>query len=88
MFAAWIRLQREPAGPEVRRPPGGAPVAILLGVVGFATTAISIVLAVVPAADERNPALAVLKVAGSSLVLVALGAWLYARGRARRAATA
>ena len=31
MFAAMIRLQREPAGPEVVRPPGGRPVAILLG---------------------------------------------------------
>jgi amino acid transporter len=88
MFAAYIRLQREPAGPEVRRTPGGAPVAILLGVVGFATTAISIVLAVVPPADEQHPTLAVLKIVGSSLALVVLGAWLYARGRARRAATA
>ncbi|HKQ57028.1 MAG TPA: APC family permease [Candidatus Eisenbacteria bacterium] len=87
MFAAYIRLQREPAGPEVRRTPGGSPVAILLGVVGFATTAISIVLAVVPPSDEQHPTLAVLKIVGSSLALVVLGAWLYSRGKARRAAT-
>ncbi len=36
LFAAMIRLQREPAGQEVRRVPGGKPVAILLGLVGIA----------------------------------------------------
>jgi amino acid transporter len=87
MFAAYIRLQRERAGPGVRRTPGGTPVAVLLGAIGFTTTAISIALALIPPADERDPALAVLKVAGSSLVLVALGLWLYVRGKARRAAT-
>jgi amino acid transporter len=86
MFAALIRLQREPAGPEVMRVPGGAPVAVLVGALGFATTAISIVLALVPAPDAKDPVLAVLKVAGSSLVLLAAGVLLYARGRARRAA--
>ena len=88
MFAALIRLQREPAGPEVRRTPGGAPVAIFLGLLGFATTAISIGLAVLPPPEARNPALAVAKVAGSTVGLMVLGAWLYQRGRARRAATA
>ena len=31
MFASMIKLQREPAGPEVMRVPGGRPVATLLG---------------------------------------------------------
>jgi len=88
MFAALVRLQREPAGPEVRRAPGGPGMAVFLGLLGFATTAISIGLALLPPPDARNPALSVLKVAGSSLALVALGAWLYVRGRARRAAAA
>jgi glutamate:GABA antiporter len=86
MFAALVRLQREPAGPGVMRVPGGTPVAIALGVLGFATTAISIGLALVPAPDAKDPALAVLKVAGSSLVLIVAGVLLYLRGRARRAA--
>lgn len=86
MFAALVRVQRDPAGPGVTRVPGGAPVAIVLGVVGFATTAISIGLALVPPPDARDPALAVLKVAGSSLALVAAGVLLYARARRRRAA--
>lgn len=87
MFAALIRVQREPAGTGVRRVPGGKPAAIAMGAVGFATTAISIVLACLPPADARHPALAVLKVVGSCLALVALGMWLYARGKARREGT-
>src|SRR5207247_5343793 len=43
MFAALIRLQREPAGPEVIRVPGGSSVAIALAALGFVTTAVSIV---------------------------------------------
>ena len=35
MFAAMIVLQREPAGPEVMRVPGGKPVAIALASLGF-----------------------------------------------------
>jgi len=88
MFAALIRLQREPAGPEVRRVPGWTGGAVAMGLMGFGTTAISIVLACLPPADAHHPALAVLKVVGSSLALVAVGVWLYARGKARRAAQA
>src|SRR5262249_8762884 len=35
IFAAIVKLQREPAGPEVFHVPGGAPVAKLFGVLGF-----------------------------------------------------
>ena len=88
MFAALIRLQREPAGPEVWRVPGGSAMAVAMGLLGFTTTAISIVLACLPPADARDPTLALLKVVGSSLALVAVGVWLYARGKARRSAGA
>jgi amino acid transporter len=83
MFAAMIRLQREPAGPDVMRVPGGKPVAILLASIGFVVTAISIVLACVPASDEPNKALAITKVLGSSALLVALGVVVYLVGRSR-----
>ncbi len=88
MFAALIRLQREPAGPDVRRVPGGPKVAVFLAMLGLATTTVSIGLALLPPAGSPAPAIAVLKVAGSSVVLVALGAALYLRGKARRSATA
>jgi len=87
MFAAMIVLQREPAGPEVMRVPGGRPAAIALAVVGFIVTAISIVLACIPPDEEPNKMLAVVKVVGSSLVLVAIGVVVYLAGR-RRAMTA
>ena len=83
MFAAMIKLQREPAGPDVMRVPGGRRVAVALAALGFLTTAVSIVLACVPADEEPNKTLAVVKVVGSSLVLVALGAVVYLAGRRR-----
>jgi glutamate:GABA antiporter len=83
MFAAMIVLQREPAGPEVMRVPGGKPVAIALAAVGFAVTALSIVLACIPPDEEPNKPLAVIKVVGASLALVAVGAVVYLLGRRR-----
>jgi len=84
MFAAMIVLQKETAGPEVMRVPGGRPVAVFLGALGFFTTAVSIVLACVPPDDEPNKTLAVVKVVGSSIVLVGIGAIVYWLGSRRR----
>jgi amino acid transporter len=81
MFAAMIKLQREPAGPDVIRVPGGAGVARAVAALGFLTTAVSIVLACVPADDEPRKMLAVVKVVGSSLVLVLIGVAVYVAGR-------
>jgi amino acid transporter len=86
MFAAMIALQREPAGPEVIRVPGGTRVAIAVAALGFITTAVSIVLACIPPDDEPNKTLAVVKVVGSSFVLVLIGVAVYMHGR-RRART-
>jgi glutamate:GABA antiporter len=87
VFAAMIKLQSEPAGPEVIRVPGGRPVATLVAVVGFLTTMLTILLSVVPQPDEANKPLAVLKVAGGSIVLVAMGAGIYWAGKRRAART-
>jgi amino acid transporter len=85
MFAAMITLQREPAQPEVIRVPGGTPVAIVLGALGFVVSAAAIVLACIPADDEPNKRLAIAKVVGSSLALLVAGALVYALGRRRAA---
>ena len=81
MFAAMIVVQREPAGPGVIRVPGGRPVATGLAAIGFAVTAVSIVLSCVPADDEPDKTLFVVKVVGASLALVAIGAAVYWMGR-------
>ena len=83
MFAAMIVLQREPAGPEVMRVPGGTPVAVALAALGFVVTAVSIVLACIPPDEEPNKSLAVIKVVGLSLVLVGIGVVVYLLGRRR-----
>ena len=84
MFASMIRLQWEPAGPEVIRVPGGRPVAITLALLGLAVTTVSIALALIPADDEPRKLLAVTKVAGLTVLLVAGGAVVYLLGVRRK----
>ena len=76
MFAAMIRLQREPAGPEVRRVPGGKPVAIVLASLGLVSTSLTIFLSVFPAEDDPHKAMAVLKVVGGTAIMVGVGLML------------
>jgi glutamate:GABA antiporter len=88
LFAAMIKLQGEPAGPAVRRVPGGKPVAKLIAMVGLITTSLTILLSLVPQSDEPNKPLAVIKVVGLSALLVMLGAWIYSAGKRRAAGCA
>lgn len=89
LFGAMIRLQNTPAGPEVRRVPGGKPVAIALASVGLASTAMTIVLSTIPAADEPNKPLAVAKAVGGTVVLIGAGVavFLVSRWKNRRIGT-
>jgi amino acid transporter len=77
MFCAVIRLQREPAGPDVMRIPGGRPVVILMALLGLFTTSVSSVLACIPPADEPNKPFAVFKLLTSSGFIVLIGALIY-----------
>jgi amino acid transporter len=86
MFAALIKVQNEPAGANAVRVPGGKPVAIVLGVLGFLSTAASIFLAAVPPEDAKDPRTAVLKVVGLSLILLGAGVVVYFLGGRRPAA--
>ena len=83
LFSAMIRMQSRPAGPEVRRVPGGKPVAIALASVGLASTAITIVLSVIPGNEETNKPLAVAKVLGATMVLVGAGVVVFVAERRR-----
>jgi amino acid transporter len=83
VFASLIRLQSEPVAPETMRIPGGRPVATALAALGFATTLVTIVFSVIPAADEPHKFLAVAKIVGLTGVLLAAGMLLFAFGKSR-----
>jgi amino acid transporter len=85
LFAAMIKLQREPAGTAVIRVPGGKPAAYLLGTIGFLTTSVTIALSLVPQADEPNKLLAFSKVVGLTGALLLAGVWIYWSGKKRAA---
>ena len=83
MFAALIRLQREPVEHGVIRVPGGKPVAIALACVGMLTTTAVIIGSVIPDTSEPNKALAVAKIVTLSALLLGGGMALYWLGKRR-----
>jgi amino acid transporter len=83
MFAALIKLQGEPAGPEIVRIPGGKPVAIAIAVLGFAGTGAAIVGSIIPDASEPHKAIAVAKLVLLSAAVIGGGVVLYAFGKRR-----
>jgi amino acid transporter len=85
LFSSTIRLQREPAGPEVIRVPGGKPVAIVLAWIGLISTVITIGLSILPEDDEPNKPLAMFKTIGLTLILLGIGGLLYYLGKRRQA---
>ena len=68
MFGALIKLDRRPAS-------------LFFGSLGFLTTTISIVLATIPAEDDPDKVLAVTKTIGLSVLMFALGTFIYWHGR-------
>jgi len=85
LFASMIRLQRREAGSDVIRVWGGRPVAIALACMGLATTVLTIVLSVIPGADETNKALAVAKVLISTAALLAAGVAVFVVAQRKKA---
>ena len=88
MFAAMIRLQREPVGPEVVRVPGGRPAATVLGALGLATSVAAVILACLPPSDEPDGRRYVTKVVGLTVLLLLSGAVVYAIGKVGRRVSA
>jgi amino acid transporter len=83
MFAALIRLQREPAGPGIITIPGGKPVAVALSVIAMITTCLVIIGSAVPDSTEPHKFLAVAKVIVLNVVLIGGGVLLYQMGKRR-----
>jgi amino acid transporter len=81
MFASLIRLQREPVEAGVVRVPGGKPVAMVLGAIGFVATVAVILASVVPDPAEPHKAFAVARIVGLSAALLGGGALLYWVGK-------
>ncbi len=88
MFSAAIKI-RETVPEGAARIPGGHLTVVIASVVGLFTTIASIVLSTIPPADEPNKPLAVIKIVGLTLVLLAAGALFYAAAaRKKRLAAA
>ena len=84
LFAAGMKLQFQ-GEPGLIRFPGSRWVLVLVGAIGFLTTAVSIVLALFPAPEEPNKMLAVFKVVGMTVLMVGSGVVVFrARTRGRR----
>jgi amino acid transporter len=83
LFAALIRLIRRGAITQLPFP-GGPPIAIALAILGFLSTALTIVLSTIPAPDDTNPPLAVAKVLLSTLAVLLTGIAVFALGRRRK----
>jgi amino acid transporter len=87
LFASMIRLQDRPAGPDVIRVWGGRPVATTLAVIGLLSTALTIVLSVIPGEDEPHKLLAIAKVLISTAVLIGIGVAIFLRAERKRRST-
>ena len=85
LFSAMIRVQSRSAPTEAQRVPGGRPVAIVLATLGLISTAATIVLSVIPGAEETNKPLAVAKVLGATALLICAGIFLFAVARIKGA---
>jgi glutamate:GABA antiporter len=83
LFAAMFKLQGLPAPAGVIRVPGGKPVALMMATIGFCTTLLTIALSLIPAGDEPNKPLAVVKVVGLTGLVLITGVVLYWLGRRR-----
>jgi amino acid transporter len=84
VFSAMIRVQGRATESDVRRVPGGRPVAIALASLGLASTVLTIVLSTIPDADDPHPALAVVKVIGATALLVGAGVLVFLVAASRR----
>jgi len=85
LFAGMVSLQRTPAPAGSFRVPGGRPVAIFLGCVGFATAAFATFLSLLPPPEEPHKKLFVIKILVSTAALIGLGLLLYFLARRRLA---
>jgi amino acid transporter len=83
LFAALIRLQHDPVGPDVVRVPGGKRIARLVACIGFTTTLFAVVLSLFPSPDDPHKFLAAGKILGSTAVMAGVGMVVYWIGKSK-----
>jgi amino acid transporter len=86
LFLSVIVLQRQPAGADVMRVPGGRPGAYVAGGLGFGVTGLAIVLACIPGADVENKRTFFITVFGTIAATLVIGVVLYVIGWMRKSA--
>ena len=88
MFAAVMKLAFRPdrkQNPNAVLIPGGRAGVIVSGVLGFAITALAMGFALVPTKDVTDKLLFFVKVAGSTIIGLGFGIYLYLHGKSRLA---
>ncbi|MGA8324675.1 MAG: amino acid permease, partial [Candidatus Cybelea sp.] len=88
LFAAAFKFGSAPRTPEMVRIPGGKWTVWVAALVGPATTLSAIVFAGIPADDEPNKTLAIVKVIGLTALMLVSGVAIYFAGRRKAAARA
>jgi glutamate:GABA antiporter len=84
LFAATLKLQSRPAVRNAFRIPGGRYTSSVLALIGFVSTALTIVLSIVPPEDEPHKALAISKVLVLTLALIGAGVAVFISARHKR----
>lgn len=85
LFAALIKVQSDPPA-DIMRVPGGKWLAIPLAILGLLTTMSALALSVAAPEEEENKPLYIAKVVGLAVVLIGVGAGIYALGARRKSA--
>ena len=85
LFGSAIKLSSGPPMKGDSRIWGGRPMIIFVSLVGLLASAGSVVVAFIPPPEEEHPTMAVLKVAGMTVVLLVVGASFYGIGTLRAA---
>jgi amino acid transporter len=80
LFASAIPLSAGPPRADDLRPIGGRFTILAAATIGFLTTLVAVILALVPPVNEPNKTLAVVKIVGLTVLMVGAGAALYAFG--------
>jgi amino acid transporter len=81
LFASALKLRGAVGSPIEFRIPGGAATIFVAACIGLATTFVAIVFAGFPAGDDPNKTLAIVKVVGLTVLVLAAGLAIYMRGR-------